>query len=90
MISETVTPLSPERVLEEARRFFTQEDSVSSANIVDESDRHLTVNTFRSRLAISAWPDDDGSGTRVRVSTLRRQESVGKFLSWLQTVGPIE
>lgn len=86
MITETTTRLAPEQVLEEARRFFTAEDALSAATVVDESDRHVTLATFRSRLAISAWADDDGE-TRVRVSTLRRQDAVGKFLSWLQTAG---
>ena len=90
MISETTTRLAPDRVLQEARRFFTAEDSVSAATIVDESERHLTLATFRSRLAISAWPDTDGLGTRVRVSTLRRQDSVGKFLRWLEAAGRTE
>jgi hypothetical protein len=88
MITETTTSLSAEQVLEEARRFFTDEDSVYAATVVDESDRHLTVATFRSRLAISAWPDEESSLTRVRVSTLRRQDAVGKFLAWLETTGP--
>jgi len=88
MITETTTRLAPEDVLDRARRFFTSENSSSAANVVDESDRHVTVATFRSRLAISAWPDDETGETRVRVSTLRRQDSVGKFLSWLSTTDP--
>lgn len=90
MITETTTALTPEQVLVEARRFFTDEKSVSAATIVDESDRHLTVATFRSRIAISAWSDDETDSTRVRVSTLRRQEAVGKFLALLETAGPID
>lgn len=88
MITETTTRLAPGDVLDGARRFFASEDSLSAANIVDESDRHLTVATFRSRLAISAWPDKETGETRVRVSTLRRQDSVGQFLSWLSTADP--
>jgi len=88
MITETTTRLAPEQVLDGARRFFTAEDSLSAANIVSESDRHLTVATFRSRLAISAWEDQGLGKTRVRVSTLRRQDAVGKFLSWLTTADP--
>lgn len=87
MITETTTRLAPEQVLEEARRFFTDERSVSAATVVDESDRHLTVATFRSRLAISTWSEEDGT-TRVRVSTLRRQDAVGKFLALLDTAEP--
>ena len=88
MITETTTRLTPEQVLDGARRFFTAEGSLSAANVVSESDRHVTVATFRSRLAISAWEDEALGETRVRVSTLRRQDSVGKFLSWLTTADP--
>ena len=90
MITETTTLLAPAQVLDEARRFFTGEGSVFAATVVDESDRHVTVATFRSRLAISAWADEAVDGTRVRVSTLRRQNAVGKFLSWLETARPAE
>jgi hypothetical protein len=82
MITETTSSLAPEQVLEGARHFFADGDSVSSANIVDESDRHVTMATFRSRLAISAWEDED------RVSTLRRNDAVGKFLTWVRTAEP--
>lgn len=88
MITETTTRLAPEQVLDEARRFFTAEDSVFAATVVDESDRHVTVATFRSRLAISAWEDEGVDGTRVRVGTLRRQDAVGKFLAWLEMLSP--
>jgi hypothetical protein len=89
MITETTTRLAPDQVLDGARRFFTAEDSLSAATVVDESERHVTLATFRSRLAISAWPDEAAGRTRVRVSTLRRQDSVGKFLSWLATADPV-
>ncbi len=90
MITETTTLLAPNEVLDGARQFFTAEDSLAAANVVDESDRHVTVATFRSRLAISAWEDEALGKTRVRVSTLRRQDSVGKFLSWLTTADSSE
>ncbi|MFO7588864.1 MAG: hypothetical protein R6X22_12480 [Gemmatimonadota bacterium] len=85
MITETVSALSPERVIEEAKRFFTGGQAVLPAQIVDESDRHLTVSTFRSRVAVSAFPDPEGAGTRVRVSTLRRNDAVGKLVALLAT-----
>lgn len=91
MISEVVTKLSPEAVIEEARRFFTDEGAFHSATIVDESDTHLTLGMFRSRLAISAFPDDESGGegrTRVRVSTLRRNDAVGRFLALVETADP--
>jgi hypothetical protein len=81
MIRETVSDLTPEGVIEEARRFFTDEDAAMPATVVEESPRSVTLSTFRSRLAISAFPDPDGNGTRVRISTLRRNDAVGKFVS---------
>lgn len=90
MTSETTTSLDPRRVLEEARRFFTAEDAVWAASVVDEGERHLTLATFRSRLAISVWPDSEGHGSSVRVSTLRGNEAVGKFLTWLETAEDAE
>ena len=91
MISEVVTKLSPEAVIEEARRFFTDEGAFHSATIVDESDTHLTLGMFRSRLAISAFPaggDGVDGLTRVRVSTLRRNDAVGRFLVLIETADP--
>jgi hypothetical protein len=89
MISETLTAMSPERTIEAAKRFFTDSGATLPATIVDQGDHHLTVATFRSRLAISAFPDPDGRGTRVRVSTLRRNDAVGKLLTLLAT-GEVE
>ena len=91
MISEVVTKLSPEAVIEAARRFFTDEGAFHSATIVDESDTHLTLGMFRSRLAISAFPDGGSRSaglTRVRVSTLRRNDAVGRFLVLVETADP--
>ena len=88
MITETLTDLAPERVIEDARRFFTDEGAFHSATIVDESETHITLGMFRSRLAISAFPDVSEKGrTRVRVSTLRRNDVVGKFLAFIRTGG---
>ena len=91
MITETLTDLAPERVIEDARRFFTDEGALHSATIVDESETHITLGMFRSRLAISAFPDGSGTGrTRVRISTLRRNDAVGKFLAFIRTGGSEE
>ncbi|MFQ5888771.1 MAG: hypothetical protein ACE5JR_01825 [Gemmatimonadota bacterium] len=80
------TELSPAAVLEEARRFFTGEDSVYAASIEEESEAHLTLATFRSRIAVSAFPDPADQGrTRVRISTLRPDDAIGKFLSYIRT-----
>jgi len=88
MITETLTDLAPERVIEDARRFFTDEGALHSATIVDESATHLTLGMFRSRLAITAFPDSVERGrTRVRVSTLRGNDAVGKFIAFVRTGG---
>ena len=88
MISEVVTRLSPPQVIELARRFFTDEGAFHSATIVDEGDTHLTLGMFRSRLAITAYPGADAETTRVRVSTLRRNDAVGQFLALVETADP--
>lgn len=88
MISETLTAMSPERTIEEARRFFTDSGATLPATIVEEGKNHLTVTTFRSRLAITAFPDPEGRGTRVRVGTLRSNDAVGKLLTLLATGEP--
>jgi len=88
MTSEVMTRLAPSEVIREAKRFFTDEDSVCAAALVDESESHVTLSTFRSRLAVSAVAEPEG--TRVRVSTLRPDESVGKFLFHIRTAGPAE
>lgn len=87
MITEVVTSLSPSEVIEEARRFFTDEGAFHSATIIDEGDSFLTLGMFRSRLAISAFPGDTEGRTRVRVSTLRRNDAVGRFLALVETGG---
>lgn len=87
MITEVVTRLSPREVIEEARRFFTDEGAFHSATIVDEGESHLTLGMFRSRLAISAYPGASEGETRVRVSTLRRNDAVGRFLALVETGG---
>jgi hypothetical protein len=90
MISETITALNPEAAIDQARRFFTGPDSPMPATVVEEGMDNLTVETFRSRVAVSAFPDPEGAGTRVRVSTLRRNDAVGKLLTLLATAGGTE
>lgn len=87
MTRETTTSLSPREVLEEAKKFFTDDLSVNSAWLEEESDTHVTFGTFRSRVAVSAFPDPEGEApTRVRLSTLRVDEAVGKFLTHIRTL----
>ncbi|MEE9207157.1 MAG: hypothetical protein V3U67_02095 [Gemmatimonadota bacterium] len=83
MISEITTKLEPAAVLDRARQFFSEAGSICSASLAEESESHLTFTTFRSRLAIAAFPDPGGHETRVRVSTLRPDATVGKLLAFV-------
>ncbi len=85
MISETLTALDPHAAIEQAKRFFTDTNSPLPATVVEEGETSLTVETFRSTVAVSAFEDPDGRGTRVRVSTLRRNDALGKLLTLLAT-----
>lgn len=89
MTLEETTDIPPDRVLREAREFFTGDESVYTAWLEDESDTHVTFGTFRSKIAVSAFPDPEGEAlTRVRVSTLRVDESIGKFMTYIRTLSP--
>lgn len=89
MTLETTTAIAPEEVLQKAREFFTGDESVYSAWLENESDTHLTFGTFRSKIAVSAFPDPEGKApTRVRVSTLRVDDSIGKFMTYIRTLTP--
>lgn len=89
MTTETTTSLAPADVIAESRRFFTRMLIGYSGTIEDETDTSLLLNDFRNRIAISVIPptDDEGS-TRVRVSTLRPDERVGKYVSYIRTAQP--
>ncbi len=89
MTLEETTDIAPDRVLREAREFFTGDESVYTAWLEHESDTHVTFGTFRSKIAVSAFPDPEGEApTRVRVSTLRVGESIGKFMTYIRTLSP--
>lgn len=86
MTNEATTDLSPARVLEMARDFFTGPDAVQAASVSEESERHVTFATFRSRIVVAAFPDpEEEAPTRVRVSTLREYAAADRFLTWLRT-----
>lgn len=86
MTIETTTPLSPAEVLVHAREFFTARDSLHTASIETESDSHITFNTFRSRIAVSAFADpEEEDSTRVRVTTLREDATAAKFITYVRT-----
>lgn len=86
MTSETTTELDPGDVFELARQFFIGPDPVREASLAQESDTHLTFETFRSRIVVAAFPDPRGeAATRVRVSTLREYDVASRFLTYLRT-----
>lgn len=86
MTSEAITDLSPSRVLELAREFFTGPEAVKAASVSEESDRHVTFATFRSRIVVAAFPDpEEEAPTRVRVSTLRDYAAADRFLTSIRT-----
>lgn len=88
MTNEATTDLSPGRVLELAREFFTGPEAVHDASISVESDSHVTFATFRSRIVVAAFPDPEGeAATRVRVSTLREYVVADRFLTYLRSAG---
>ena len=89
MTRETTTTLAPGEVLAAARRFFTGPDRMADAWIDGESDTHVAFATFRGNLAVSAVPDPSVPGrSLVRVSTLRDEGLVPRFLAWLATLEP--
>ena len=85
MTTETTTPLAPEEVLSEVRRFFMGADSLHSAWLETERDTHLSFGTFRGNLAVAAFRDPlDEAPTRVRISTLREESAVGRLVTYLR------
>ncbi len=83
MMRESLVSLSPETVIDLAKRFFTEAQSGYSGSLVEEGEGFARFQTFRGHLAISA--SRDGDQTRVRCSTLRYHPSIGKFLTLLET-----
>lgn len=86
MTSQATTDLPPSRVLDLARAFFTGRDAVHQVAIAEESERHLTFETFRSRIVVAAFPDPrDEAPTRVRASSLREYTMIDQFLTYLRS-----
>lgn len=88
MTTETTTRLTPVEAIAESKKYFTRTLIGYSGTIEDETDTSLLLNDFRNRIAISAVAgEDDEAATRVRVSTLRPDERVSKYLSFIRTAG---
>jgi len=89
MTTETTTSASPERALAAAREFFLSGDGTGSAWLEDESETHLALGTFRGNMAVSAFRDpEDGSRTRVRVTSLREEGIVPRLITYLSGLAP--
>lgn len=87
MTREAVVSLSPDMVIEIAKRYFSSAESGYSGTIVEEGETYVRFQTFRGLLAISA--EREGEETRVRCSTLRYHSSIGKFILQLATQEPV-
>ena len=85
MTTETTTQLSPAEAIAVSREYFTRTLIGYSGTIEDETETSLLLNDFRNRIAIAATADD--SVTRIRVSTLRPDERVAKYVTFIRTVG---
>jgi hypothetical protein len=83
MTREALVPLSPEEVIDLAKRYFSDASSGYSGSLVEEGEGYARFHTFRGHLAISARRD--GERTRVRCSTLRYHPSIGQFLLQLES-----
>lgn len=81
---EALVPLSPDEVIDLAKRYFSDASSGYSGSLVQEGEGYARFQTFRGHLAISARRD--GERTRVRCSTLRYHPSIGQFLLKLESV----
>jgi hypothetical protein len=83
MTREALVPLSPEAVIDLAKRYFTDAQSGYSGTLVEEGAGYARFETFRGHLAVYATRE--GDRTRVRCSTLRYHPSLGQFLLMLET-----
>jgi hypothetical protein len=83
MTAESTTELAAPAVLEAAKRFFSGAGAVHPAWVETESPTHVSFATFRSNIVVSALGDPESGKTRVRVSSLRDQAAVGKFVTYL-------
>jgi hypothetical protein len=83
MTREALVSLSPDKVVDLAKNFFTDARSGYSGSLVEEGEGFARFEVFRGHLAIAASPD--GDRTRVRCSTLRYHPSIGKFITLLET-----
>lgn len=83
MTREVLVSLSPEKVIELAKGYFTDPGSGYSGTLVEDGEGYARFQTFRGNLAVFARRD--GEETRVRCSTLRYHPSIGKFLLQIET-----
>jgi hypothetical protein len=84
MTHETTTSLVPADVLARAKEFFSARAPHAAAFVEKEGPGYAT---FRGQggeeLALAVFEAADGSGTRVRASSMLFDQSIGRFFSTL-------
>ncbi|MDH3734318.1 MAG: hypothetical protein OEU54_12330 [Gemmatimonadota bacterium] len=84
MTTHTNSPLPVASILAAAKDFFLGPDRMADAWIESESESHIAFCTFRGNLSVAASADpEDGSRSRVRVSTLREEGLVPRLMTFL-------
>lgn len=82
-MQEARTSLDPTAVLNEARVFFTRNNSIYAAFLEKESSRHMVFRGQGGEEIIVAVEPADG-GSRVTASTYMFDQQVARFLSTLR------
>ena len=90
MTHSTTVALSPQDVLDRAKRFFAERVPNAAAFMEKEGPGFLVLRgQGGEEVALHAWPDASGK-TRVRASTLFFDQALDRFLSTLPLEGAVE
>lgn len=81
-VQEYFTSLAPAAALDEARTFFSRRNSIYSAFLEQESERHITLRGQGGEEIVIAAVADSG-GTRVTGSTYLFDQQVARFFATL-------
>ena len=89
MVFETMTDLAPEAVIERAKAFFASRVPANAAFVERQSARHIVMRgQGGEEVVIAAVPVEDGSGSKVRGSSLLFCSSLKRFLATLPGAFP--
>ena len=89
MVFAMTTDLAPEAVIERARSFFASRVPASAAFVERQSARHIVMRgQGGEEVVIAAVPAEDGSGCKVRGSSLLFCSSLKRFLATLPGAFP--